>query len=180
MKKGARGLLCSSTPDSAAEVGRLHHYMLMLHPKHEHSEGEGPQEVVLHLSLDGLLPANQVLAIKPSLRTVTLFATTADEEAHLLEQQQFSPNGMCVLVPLLEAYPHYCPYEVLLASLFSQTPEQSRVQMQSDWNSTIRPVRRAMNSLVPGLRTFGLQVRSIRSAGYLIEALSNSRPGRTP
>lgn len=145
--------------------------------KHEHQEGDDHPEVVLHLSLDGLLPANQVLAVKPSLQTVTLLASTADEEPHILEQQHFSPNGMCVLVPLLEAYPHYCPYEVLLARLFSQTPEQARTQMRSDWNSAIRPVRRAMNSLVPGLRTFGLQVRSIRSAGYLIEALST---GNTP
>jgi hypothetical protein len=144
----------------------------MTHSKHEHPGGEGHQEVVLHLSLDGLLPANQVLAVKPSLRTVTLFTSTADEETHILEQQHFSPNGMCVLVPLLEAYPHYCPYEVLLAHLFSQTPDQARAQLRSDWNSAIRPVRRAMNSLVPGLRAFGLQVRSIRSGGYLIEALS--------
>jgi hypothetical protein len=173
-------LLCLSDIIGAAEVGRLHTCILMTHSKHEHPGGVDHPQVVLHLSLDGLLPANQVLAVKSSLQTVTLLAITADEEPHILEQQHFSPNGMCVLVPLLEAYPHYCPYEVLLASLFSQTPEQSRAQMQSDWNSTIRPVRRAMNSLVPGLRTFGLQVRSIRSAGYLIEALSTSRPGRTP
>lgn len=129
--------------------------------------------MVLHLSLDGLLPANQVLAVKPSLQTVTLLASTADEEPHILEQQHFSPNGMCVLVPLLEAYPHYCPYEVLLARLFSLTHEQARAQMHSDWNSAIRPVRRAINSLGPGLRAFGLRVRSIRSGGYLIEALSS-------
>jgi hypothetical protein len=138
----------------------------------QHEGDDGHQEAVLHLTLDGLLPANQVLAVKPSLRTVTLFTSTADEETHILEQQHFSPNGMCVLVPLLEAYPHYCPYEVLLAHLFSQTPDQARAQLRSDWNSAIRPVRRAMNSLVPGLRAFGLQVRSIRSGGYLIEALS--------
>jgi hypothetical protein len=152
----------------------------MTHPKHEHPRGEGYQEVVLHLSLDGLLPANQVLAVKPSLRTVTLMAITADEEAHLLEQQHFSPNGMRVLVPLLQAYPHYCPYEVLLASLFSYTPQQARDHLQGHWDSTIRPVRRAMNSLVPGLRAFGLQVHSIRSTGYLIEALSPRKAERKP
>src|SRR6266436_3898328 len=129
MKKGARGSLCSSAMNGMAEVGRLHIYMLMLHQKHEHPGGESPQEVVLHLSLDGLLSPNQILAVKPSLQTVTLMATTTDEEPHLLEQQHFSPNGMCVLVPLLEAYPHYCPYEVLLARLFSQTLDQARAQL---------------------------------------------------
>jgi hypothetical protein len=146
-----------------------------------HHEGDdGHQEAVLHLTLDGLLPANQVLAVKPSMRTVTLLAAFSSEEAHIIEQQHFSPNGMRVLVPLLQAYPHYCPYEILLASLFTYTPEEARDQLQGHWDSTIRPVRRAMNSLVPGLRTFGLQVRSIRSGGYLIEALSARRAGRKP
>jgi len=142
----------------------------MNNPKHEHQEGD--QGTLLHLTLDGLLPANQILAVNPSMRTATLLTSTPDEEAHILAQQHFSPNGMRVLVPLLQAYPHYCPYEVLLASLFSYTPDEARVQLQGHWDSTIRPVRRAMNSLVPGLRAFGLQVRSIRSGGYLIEALS--------
>ncbi len=152
----------------------------MRNSTNEHHEGEGPREAVLHLTLDGLLPANQVLAVNPSMRTATLFASTVDEEAHIIAQQHFSPNGMRVLVPLLEAYPHYCPYEVLLASLFSHTPDEAREQLQGHWDNTIRPVRRAMNSLVPGLRAFGLQVRSIRSAGYLIEALSVRRAGRKP
>src|SRR5258706_2967337 len=146
----------------------------------QHEGDDGHQEAVLHLTLDGLLPANQVLAVNPSMRTATLFASTADEEAHIIAQQHFSPNGMRVLVPLLQAYPHYCPYEGLLASLFSYTSEQARDQLQGHWDSTIRPVRRAMNSLVPGLRAFGLQVRSIRSGGYLIEALSARRAGRKP
>jgi hypothetical protein len=149
--------------------------MLMKNPKHEHQEGG--QGTVLHLSLDGLLPANQILAVNPSMRTVTLLASTPDEDAHILAQQHFSPNSMSVLVPLLQSYPHYCPYEILLASLFSHTPDEAREQLQGHWDSTIRPVRRAMNSLVPGLRAFGLQVRSIRSAGYLIEALSVRKAG---
>jgi len=137
----------------------------------QHEGDDGHQEAV---------PANQVLAVTPSMRTVTLLAAFSSEEAHILAQQHFSPNGMRVLVPLLQSYPHYCPYEVLLASLFSHTPDEAREQLQGDWDSIIRPVRRAMNSLVPGLRAFGLQVRSIRSAGYLIEALSARRAGRKP
>lgn len=152
----------------------------MRNSTNEHHEGEGPQEALLHLTLDGLLPANQVLAVNPSMRTATLFASTADEDAYILAQHHFSPNGMRVLVPLLQAYPHYCPYEVLLASLFSYTPDEARVQLQDHWDSTIRPVRRAMNSLVPGLRAFGLQVHSIRSTGYLIEALSARKAERRP
>ncbi len=48
----------------------------MRNSTNEHHEGEGPREAVLHLTLDGLLPANQVLAVNPSMRTATLFAST--------------------------------------------------------------------------------------------------------
>src|SRR5258706_11228989 len=102
----------------------------MRNSTNEHHEGEGPKEAVLHLALDGLLPANQVLAVNPSMRTATLFASTVDEEAHIIAQQHFSPNGMHVLIPLLETYPHYYPYKILLTNLFSHTPNEAREQLQ--------------------------------------------------
>jgi hypothetical protein len=69
----------------------------------------------------------------------------------------------------------YCPYDVLLASLGSLSLDEARRQMQDMWEIAIRPVRRAMNSLKAGLRDFGLQVRSIWSAGYLVEARAAKR-----
>ncbi len=100
---------------------------------------------------------------------------TPEGENQILAQQHFSPNGMRVLVPLLQSYPHYCPYEVLLASLFSLSLDEARKQLQDFWDIAIRPVRRAISSLIAGLRALGLQVRSLRGAGSQVEALSRGR-----
>ncbi len=142
---------------------------------HDAQDGEGLQEGLLELTLEGLFPANQTLVVNPTKRTVILFSHTPGRKPQVVAQHQFSPNGMRVLVPLLQAYPHYCPYDVLLASLGSMSLDEARRQMQDFWEIAIRPVRRAITGLKGGLRDFGLQVRSIWSAGYLVEARATKR-----
>ena len=136
-----------------------------------HAQGNQP-EALLHLSLAGLLPPDQKLVINPSMRAATLFSYTPEGEAQIMAQQQFSPNGMRVLIPLLQAYPNYCPYETLLAALFSLTLDEARRQLREIREISLRSVRRAIGSLAIGLRAFGLRVRSVRSTGYLVEAIS--------
>jgi hypothetical protein len=134
-------------------------------------DGESHQEALLHLTLEGLIPANQELVLNLSLHTATLLYNAPDSKATVVEQQHFSPNGMRVLVPLLEAYPKYCLHEVLFAHLFSLPLEEAYRQMREMRALTIRSVRRTIASLPSRLRAFGWQVRSIRGAGYLIEAI---------
>ena len=129
-------------------------------------------EGLLHFSLPGLLGDKQTLVVHPAMRTVILFWNDADGGVRLLTQQVFSPNGMRVLVPLLQAYPDYCPYDVLLVSLFPLSLEEGRKHLQDAWEATIRPVRRAMSSILAPLRPFGLGVSSVRGLGYLLTPLS--------
>ena len=146
----------------------------MRHAAHESENDDGHREGLLHFTLEGLLPANQTLVVNPATRTATLFSYPSDSKPQIIAQHHFSPNGMRVLVPLLQAYPHYCPYEVLLASLSSLSLDDARRQMQDMWEIAIRPVRRAINSLKAGLRDFGFQVRSISSYG------GRTRPSSSP
>lgn len=136
---------------------------------HEHQDDQ-PEEL-LRLSLTGLLPASQQLVINPRARTTILFAQTALGEVIIVTEQQFSPNGMRLLIPLLLAYPNYCPYETLLAALFSLNPDEARHQLREIREIVLRPVRRAIGNLATGLRAFGLRVQSVRSTGYLVEAI---------
>ncbi len=136
-----------------------------------HHQSEGQPGSLLHLPLAGLLPDNQKLVINSSARTVILFAQTSPGEADVVTVQQFSPNGMRVLIPLLQAYPNYCTYETLLAALFSLTLDEARRQLREIREIALRSVRRAIGSLAAGLRAFGLRVRSVRSTGYLVEAI---------
>jgi hypothetical protein len=150
-------------------------HMPMSNAAHEAQDGEGHPKALLHLTLDGLLPPNQILVVNPSIRAATLISLTPNGEKHVIAQEHFSPYGMLVLVPLLQAYPHYCPYEVLHASLSSLSLDEAHKQLQDMREIAIRPVRRAINSLIVGLRALGLQVHSIRSEGYLIKARSRRR-----
>ncbi len=129
-------------------------------------------EGLLYFSLPGLLKNNQTLVVNPAMRIAILLCNDADGGVRLVMHQQFSPNGMRMLVPLLQAYPEYCPYDVLLVSLFPLPLEAGRTLLEEAWEATIRPVRRAMSSILPGLRPFGLSVSSVRGLGYLLTPLS--------
>lgn len=141
-------------------------------PLPEADHHQDPQEGLLHLPLEGLLRANQTLVLNLSMRTATLFFAPLDGEAQVLSLQRFTPNGMRVLLPLLKAYPRYCPYDVLVASLFSLTLAQARQLLQDSWEVAMRPVRRAISGIIDGLHALGLSVRSLRKAGYVLEALT--------
>src|SRR6516164_9152106 len=143
----------------------------MKKPASHHQDDEGHQEPLRHMTLEGLVPANQILVLNLALRTATLFYNAPEGKQTMVEQQHFSPNGMRALVPLLEAYPKYCLHEALFASLVSIPLEEAYQQMREMRALTIRSVRRAVASLPSRLRAFGWQVRSIRGAGYLVEAI---------
>ncbi len=138
---------------------------------HETQANDDHEKAIITLTLEGLMLPNQELVLNRPLRTATLFYNAPEGKQTMVEQQQFSPNGMRVLVPLLRAYPRYCLHEVLFAHLFSLSTDEAYQQMQEMRALTIRSVRRAIASLPSRLRAFGWQVRSIRGAGYLIEAI---------
>lgn len=128
-------------------------------------------EELMHFSLPGLLPDNHTLIVNSAIRTATLFRNEESGGAHIVTQHLFSRNGMRVLVPLLQVYPDYCPYEILLASLFPISIDQCRTLLQEEWEVAVRPVRRAIGGIMTGLRSFDLQVISLRGMGYLLKRL---------
>ena len=102
----------------------------MKKPAPENQDGESHQEALLPLTLEGSIPPNQILVLNRALRTATLLYNAPEGKQTIVEQQHFSPNGMRVLVPLLEAYPKYCLHEVLFASLVSLPLEEAYQQMR--------------------------------------------------
>ncbi len=133
--------------------------------------GDDYQEELIHLKLEGLLPANQELVINPVLRTATLLSHVPDGKSEMVVQQHFSPNGLRVLVPLLKAYPQKCLHEDLFANLFSLPLEQASQQMREMRALTIRSVHRAISTLRVKLRVFGWGIGSMRSEGYQLRPL---------
>jgi hypothetical protein len=96
----------------------------------------------------------------------------------MVMEQQFTTNEICVLMPLLDAYPYYCPYEVLLAGFsFGRVTEvtvaRSRQRLQEAleegvWDQEMRPVRNILSRTRFKTRTFGIEISSILETGYIL------------
>ncbi|HEX4716564.1 MAG TPA: hypothetical protein VH164_16725, partial [Ktedonobacteraceae bacterium] len=99
----------------------------------------------------------------------------------LLAEQQFSSSEMSILVPLLQSHPHYCPYEVLLASFncgntTDASVERYRLRLQEAqfagvWDYEMRPVRNILSRARFKLRDFGIEISSILETGYILISL---------
>lgn len=139
-------------------------------------------ETIIHFTLANLLPDDQTLALNTRLGTLALL-TNQSETIHpiLLGEQQFSSSEMSVLIPLLQLYPHYCPYEVLLANFncgntAEATIERFRVRLQEAqfagvWDYEMRPVRNILSRTRFKLRDLGIEISSILETGYILTSL---------
>jgi hypothetical protein len=135
------------------------------------------EEEILHFSLQGLLPIGHSLALNTNLGTLSHLVVEQDRP-HMLQEQQFTTSEICVLMPLLEAYPYYCPYEVLLASFNNGrvneiTIARSRnrlleAQEAGVWDQEMRPVRNVLSRTRLKTRTFSIEISSILETGYIL------------
>jgi hypothetical protein len=138
-------------------------------------------EEVLHFSLQGLLPPGHTLALNAPLGTLSHLVCKQDRP-HMLMEQQFTTSEICVLLPLLEAYPYYCPYEVLLASFNGRVTEatiarfRQRLQEAQEagiWDIEMRPVRNVLSRTRLKTRAFGIEISSILETGYILMYMPN-------
>jgi len=128
-----------------------------------------PAEEAILLALPDLLPKNHTLYLNPSLRTVILHNDAPDAVKPVVTEHIFPPNAMRILITLLQAYPKYCPYEVLLVQLYPISVAEGRRQLQESRETAMRPLRRAVSTITAGLQPFGLRVRSVHGVGFVIE-----------
>jgi len=139
-------------------------------------------EDILHFSLEGLLPSEWTLALNVSLGTLSLIADDPSRpHPCMLAEQQFTSSELGVLMPLLRSYPHYCPYEVMLASfnhghVSDATVERSRqklyeAQLAGIWDQEMRPVRNVLSRTRLKMRSFGIEISSILETGYVLMIL---------
>ena len=139
-------------------------------------------EDIIHFSLEGLLPSEWTLALNVSLGTLSLIADDASKpHPCMLAEQQFTSSELGVLMPLLRSYPHYCPYEVMLASfnhghVSDSTVDRSRqrlyeAQLAGVWDQEMRPVRNVLSRTRLKMRSFGIEISSILETGYVLMVL---------
>jgi hypothetical protein len=129
------------------------------------------EEDAIHLALPELLPANHTLVVNPAKRIVILFYEEPGDGVRSVREQVFTPSAMRILIPLLQAYPNYCTYEILLTHLYPMPVEEVRKQLQAARETTMRPLRRAISTMKADLHPFGLQVTSLRNMAYILQRL---------
>ncbi len=136
-------------------------------------------EEIMHFALEELLPAGHTLALNATLGTLALLANEPGSAyPSLLVEQQFTGSELSVLVPLLRSYPHYCPYEVLLASFNCGKVTEAMIdryrerlqeaQQAGVWDYEMRPVRNVLSRTRLKLRAFSIEVSSILETGYVL------------
>ena len=142
---------------------------------------EMPQsdEEILHYTMEELLPAGHTLAMNILLGTLSLIANNSNlPYPRLVAEQQFTMSELSLLLPLLNSHPHYCPYEVLLASfnhrlITETTIERYRKRLQEAqdegvWDQEMRPVRNVLSRTRIKMRSFGVEIASILETGYVL------------
>jgi len=135
---------------------------------------------ISYFSLPGLLPADQLMVLNLGTRTLSLLS----QGPLVIMEQQLSVNEIRVISPILDAFPHYSPYEVLLAHLSSDNVSATTIarwqqrlqeaQYQGSWRHELRPLRRALSSLRSKLHYFDLEITNIRGRGCSLTSLSSS------
>ncbi|HEX6483445.1 MAG TPA: hypothetical protein VF043_31755 [Ktedonobacteraceae bacterium] len=137
---------------------------------------------ISHSSPEGLLPIDQTLVINLETRTISLLS----DGPTLIVEQQLSINELHLLVPILESFPHYCPYEVLLSHLITKVVTEASIERCRQhlreaqdcgrWEQELRPVRRALSSLRNKLYRLDLGISNIRERGCGLISLATQSP----
>ena len=125
-----------------------------------------------------------MFALNTTLGTLSHLAFVQDHP-RMLAEQQFTTSEICVLMPLLEAHPYYCPYEVLLASFNNGRITETAVARCRErleeaaeagvWDQEMRPVRNVLSRTRLKTRTFGIEISSILETGYILMYIAQKR-----
>jgi DNA-binding winged helix-turn-helix (wHTH) protein len=128
--------------------------------------------------LPKVLPEGHVLVLNThpySLSTFVLTQLSADVHG-LVAQEVLTELEMYALVALLEAYPHYCPYEVLRAAITDEVLRHARTTVHravehKTLDRSMKPIRNILSRCRAKLHSFGIDIRSIHAEGYIITAI---------
>ena len=137
------------------------------------------RDKILHFSLQDSLPAGHILALNTVFGTLSYLVSDVMSIPRLVRQEQFTNTEMSVLLPLLELFPYYCPYEVLYANFYSggkaseENIEQARAHLEEameegTWDQEMRPVRCALSRTRLKMRSFNVDISSILGTGYIL------------
>jgi hypothetical protein len=90
----------------------------------------------------------------------------------------FTDTELRLLVPLLENYPHYCPYEVLYASFFYGTTDENTVTSTRNYlysltakerERKLKIMRNVLSKIRGKLKRIGITIVSLIETGCILK-----------
>lgn len=142
------------------------------------------QKTMLHFSLHPVLPAEYTLALNTTLGTLSCLSNSNGQPL-LVMQQQFTRSELSLLLPLLQSFPYYCPYEELFASFYNShlsplTIARARQQLHNaletgTWEQEMRPLRNVLSRTRLKLNKLAINITSILETGCILMAMPSSK-----
>ncbi len=132
-------------------------------------------------TLPELLPAGHALIVNQRAYFFDHYVVSqlSEQVYGLVAQQLFSDQELFAFVALMEAYPHYCPYETLLAALSDRTVDQARQLVHQaleghNLDKVLNPLRNLLARCRPRLHNFHIDVGSRRGLGYQLQRIEGA------
>jgi hypothetical protein len=124
--------------------------------------------------LPGLLPEHHKLVLNTHHYGQAFILTLINSQAcELIAQQVLSELEMYVTIALVEAYPHYATYEVLLGAVSDRTMTHiesiiRKAQEGQELDVLLAPLRNTLKRCRRRLHAFGIDIGSVRGLGYAL------------
>lgn len=134
-------------------------------------------EVLPLPALHDLLPEQHTLTVDERTRTLLLFSRES------VQIEKFTPNGLRVLLPLLQSYPFGCTSEYLLYRLAGGNTSIETIRdhledahIRGILAQELQPLQDILKNVRTKLASFSLTVSSVRgttspSVGYVLASL---------
>lgn len=129
-----------------------------------------------YYELPRVLPAGQELVVNMEKHYLTLVQQRDSGTVEFLEQEYFTETEYALALELLEAFPEYCPLEVLLSTVSNRSVETCREQWmraldEGASDQVVRPMRNHLSRARVKLHLFNIDVNSIVETGYMLTPL---------
>lgn len=132
----------------------------------------------LYFQLAPLLGQGVTLVLDRELGVVSVLLAE-DHTPRMVAQQQFTPMEVRLVQPLLEMFPHYCPYEVLLAWFQHSSPVTEALiaryytalheaEADGTWDAHLRPVRNVLSRARLKVQDLAIDICAIVEVGYVL------------
>jgi hypothetical protein len=150
----------------------------MYHSRKSKTQGNGG-EVIRHFTFPDVLPTGHVIAVHLEHGIVTLMIQE-NGLPRAIGEVGLTASELQSILPIFEAFPHYCPFEVLYARYYHRSATDERIaecreylqeaRESGQWDVTFRSLRDNISRARLKLRTIGIDIGSLLSRGYILIA----------